>query len=271
MIQDVWLTRHPYLQAVADFQKQAEASAAETPIPGACLPNWAAYGGDFDEGLPLLKSSAAAMDLKPAARALSSLAGKLASRPLPHPAAEDIRTLAAQLFEEQDAPNRAVAWLVNEDEFVPVHSGLLRYLGWTALARFLGPVVGAFANWRDEERWLRNYCPTCGSLPGMAQLVGKDPGRLRMLSCAQCRTRWRFQRTGCPFCTKEGEHVLRALVIEGEGELRIDYCESCGGYLKTYDGEGNERFLLADWSSLHLDIIARDRGLKRLGASLYEL
>ena len=30
------------------------------------------------------------------------------------------------------------------------------------------------------------------------------------------------------------------------------------------------RLLLSDWSSLHLDLIAHDRGLKRLAASLYE-
>jgi len=57
----------------------------------------------------------------------------------------------------------------------------------------------------------------------------------------------------------------------GEGGLRIDYCEACGGCLKTYNGEGNEGWLLADWTSLHLDILARDRGLKRLAGSLYEL
>jgi len=59
--------------------------------------------------------------------------------------------------------------------------------------------------------------------------------------------------------------------ISGEGGLRIDYCEACGDYLKTYNGEGKEGWLLADWTSLHLDILARDRGLKRLAGSLYEL
>jgi len=61
------------------------------------------------------------------------------------------------------------------------------------------------------------------------------------------------------------------LAIEGEGGLRIDYCEACLGYLKTYNGQGSEALLLADWTSLHLDILARDRGLKRLAASLYDL
>jgi FdhE protein len=60
------------------------------------------------------------------------------------------------------------------------------------------------------------------------------------------------------------------VAIEGEGGLRIDYCEACGGYLKTYAGEGKERVLLADWTSVHLDVMAGDRGLNRLATSLYE-
>ena len=103
----------------------------------------------------------------------------------------------------------------------------------------------------------------------MAQLVGIDPGRLRLLSCGRCRTRYR--RTGCPFCENRDDHRLAVLDVEGEDGLRIDYCESCRGYLKTYNGVGHETILLADWTSLHLDVIARDRGLKRLAGSLYEL
>ena len=61
------------------------------------------------------------------------------------------------------------------------------------------------------------------------------------------------------------------MAIEGEPTLRIDHCESCHGYLKTYNGEGNEALWLSDWSTLHLDLIAQDRGLKRLAASLYDL
>jgi FdhE protein len=76
---------------------------------------------------------------------------------------------------------------------------------------------------------------------------------------------------GCPFCELADGHHLSAIVIEGEKHLRIDYCQSCRAYLKTYSGEGSEPLYLADWTSLHLDIIASDRGLKRLATSLYEL
>jgi hypothetical protein len=40
---------------------------------------------------------------------------------------------------------------------------------------------------------------------------------------------------------------------------------------KARDGEGSEAVRLADWTSLHLDLLARDRGLKRMAASLYEV
>jgi FdhE protein len=138
------------------------------------------------------------------------------------------------------------------------------------LARHLRGVVSAFGSWRDEERWLRSYCPTCGSPPAMAQLVGKDPGRQRFLVCGCCRTRWRYRRTECPFCEHD-DPQHSTMVIEGEGSLRIDCCKACGGYLKTYTGEGSEAVFLADWTSIHLDVLARDRGLKRLAGSMYAL
>jgi FdhE protein len=179
--------------------------------------------------------------------------------------------LCAELRQSPAAPGRAVQWLLDQESFEPIHPGLLSYLGWTVLARHLRPVVAAFDAWRDEERWLRSYCPTCEAPPAMAQLVGVDPGRLRLLSCGYCKTRWRYRRTGCPFCQGEDDHRLAAVAIEGENGLRIDYCEACKGYVKTYNGEGGETVMLSDWTSLHLDVIARDRGLKRLAASLYAL
>jgi FdhE protein len=190
---------------------------------------------------------------------------------LPGRLAEETRALDAELHQDPDAPRRAVAWLLASDSFAPTYPGMLQYLSWTVLARYLHPIVKAFESWRDEERWLRNYCVTCGAPPAMAQLVGTDPGRLRFLSCGRCGTHWRYRRTGCPFCEKEGDHRLTVVAVEGEGGLRIDHCEACLGYLKTYNGEGNESVLLADWTSLHLDIVALDRGLKRLALSLYEL
>jgi FdhE protein len=257
MTRDVWLARHPYLQPVADVHALVEAMAAGVAVPTAPIPDWDHYASDFHAGVPLLQSSTVAFDFVAVETAVYSLIREVASASLPEPLATSCRDLVAELE--------------TTDLRAPVHPGLLCYLGWAVLARYLAPVVGAFDAWRNEERWLRNYCPTCGELPAMAQLVGKDPGRLRKLSCGRCRTRWRYRRTGCPFCDSQDEHRLAVVSVEHEAGLRIDYCDVCSGYLKTYDGEGSESVLLADWTSLHLDMIARDRGLKRLAVSLYDL
>lgn len=258
MTRDAWVAAHPYLRPVADLQTLVDAAVAEVGVPIAPLPDLEDYAEDFLAGVPLLRSEKAAIDLAPAETALLSLIRKLASSPLPGNLAQQCRDLEAEL---DPVP----------EEYSPTHSGLYRYLRSAVLARHLVHIVVAFDAWRNEERWLRNYCPTCGEAPAMAQLVGKDPGRLRKLSCGCCRTRWRYRRTGCPFCDLQDKDRLAVYSVADEGGLRIDYCEACSGYLKTYDGEGSESVLLADWTSLHLDFIARDRGLKRKAASLYDL
>jgi len=271
MTHDVWLVKHPYLQRMADLTAVIDSALAEVTIVKACVPSWDDYLEDFRAGIPLLKSPSIAIDVHDAEKVLTSLVETLASRPLPGKLAQDCRTLEAQLNGDRDSPRRALDWLLDEDSFSPTNPGLLRYLGWTVLARYLAAVVVAYGDWRDEDLWLRSYCPTCGALAAMAQLVGTDPGRLRFLSCGCCHSRWRYRRTGCPFCQSDDDNRLAVVAVEGEAGLRIDYCEACSGYVKTYEGQGSESVLLADWTSLHLDIVARDRGLMRHADSLYQL
>ena len=266
---DAWLSRHAYLQSVADLCAAVNDAAAGIAAVDAAVPVWDDYAGDYREGVPLLQSAGAALDVGPAAPGVVELVERLSARPLPGPLGAEVLALRAELRGAGDSPRRIVDWLLGDgDALMPSAPGLLRYLGWTVLARHLAPVVAAFGAWRDEERWLRRYCPTCGSLPAMAQLIGADPGRRRLLACGCCGTRWQYARTACPFCETDSQR-LASVAVEGEGGLRIDFCESCRGYLKTYDGQGNEELLLADWTSLHLDLVAADRGFKRCAASLY--
>jgi FdhE protein len=232
---------------------------------------WEEYLGDFHVGVPLLRSSHIAIDFGPAEEGIRSLVQRLSSEPLPVRLAKETRALDNELCGNPDSPRCAVGWLVGKDSFTPKHPGLLRYVGWTILSRYLCQMVRTFGRWREEERWLRNYCPTCGAPPAMAQFVGMDSGSHRFLSCGCCKTCWRYQRTACPYCQNKDDHLLAILAVDGESGLRIDYCKACGGYLKTYKGQGSEGVLLADWTSLHLDVIACDRGLKRFAASLYAL
>ena len=269
MTPDRWIETHAYLRPVADLSAQVMRAAAGIDVLDARIPDWEDYRADFLAGVPLLSSADGAVDLHPGGRMAAALLDQLASGPSSGSLTAEARALNAELKREPDVSRRIVDFILGDDTLTPPVPGLLRYVAWTAMARFLRPVVTAFDGWRDEDRWLRRYCPTCGTLPAMAQLVGVDPGRKRLLSCGCCGTRWQFARTGCPFCETDSQR-LASVTIESEPVLRIDHCEPCGGYLKTYDGQGDEILLLSDWSSLHLDLIAHDRGLKKRAASLYE-
>lgn len=270
MTQDAWLRTHPYLEPIAQLHAQIDAAVAEIPATR-CTVDWEDYGNDFLRGVPLLRSSAVGIDYAPVEKIIRLYVDRLALSSLPTGLAEQVESLGNELRRDPYAARHLIPGLLNDAPDTRSCSGLQRYLGWTALAQYLRPLIEMFGEWRDEERWLRNYCPTCGSPPAMAQLVGIDQGRQRFLACGCCRTRWRYLRTGCPFCGDADDHRLAALTVEGEGDLRIDYCKSCMDYLKTYVGVGSESVLLADWTSVHLDVVARDRGLIRLAGSMYEL
>jgi FdhE protein len=276
-----WLEAHPYLRPLAEVcarvRRALDEIGTETPVLEPTAPAFESHRGDFLAGVPLLQSEPPLLSLEPAGRLTSALVAKLAGDS--GTLAAESRALDEQLRREPDAPRRVAEWLLGDESLVPVSAGLLRFLGWTAAARSLAPATAAFGVWRGaatgtggelDERWLRRYCPLCGSPPAMAQLVGADAGRKRLLACGACGSRWGYKRTKCPFCEADAER-LSSMSAEGESGLRIDSCGSCHGYLKTYDGQGNEALLLADWTSLHLDLLAQDRGLKRMAASLYEL
>jgi FdhE protein len=267
MTQDVWLSTHPYLQPVAELHALINESLADNLATLVADLHWNTYLEDFHRGVPLLRSSAAEKTLTlaeemievPLANLTANLSGKLA---------EGSDASLVDIHRDTHSSGGVVNRLVGGDF---AHPGFVRFLGWAVLSRQILPLVRSFAAWREEERWLRPYCPTCGSPPAMAQLIGTDPGRQRFLACGCCKTRWQYRRTRCPFCEDPDDHRLSVFAIEGEGGLRIDYCKSCRGYLKTYNGEGSESVLLADWTSIHLDVVATDRGLNRLAGSVYEI
>lgn len=271
--QQAWLEAHPYLDAIARLQRIIEEAGARGDGPGVAEPKWDRYAADFARGVPLLRSDAAGFDPAPAAaEVLRRIVDRLAEAELPDTLAAEVRALRDGFSAAPEAPLETVRALVaaKPDDEAPT-SGVLAYLGWAALAHALAPILPSYAAWRADDQWGRPTCPTCGAAPVLGQLVEEEAGRRRLLACGRCHTRWPWKRLACPFCTTELPEKLAILEIEGEGGFRIDVCDNCKGYVKTYAAEGNESFLLADWTTLHLDVLARDRGYERKGASLYEI
>ena len=267
---DGWVAAHEYLRPVAQLRALVDRAAADlqSATRTADAPSRDEYREEFLAGVPLLHSERVVLDLEPAGEMTAALAGAVAAQSPPGRVRDEAASLDAALRSQPGAPRRIAGWLLGDDSWSPPSPGLLRYLGWTAAARFLRPVVAAFERSGEDERWGRGYCPTCGAPPAMAHLTEADASRARRMCCGLCDTRWQYPRTKCPFCEADAQK-LSVVAVEGEAGLRIDYCPSCRGYLKTYAGKGDEALLLSDWSSLHLDLVARDRGFERLAASLY--
>jgi FdhE protein len=274
---DTWLTDHPYLKELARFQ-QSVGTALHSHEPQALpVPRWEDYLDDFSKGTPLLRARPVDKDvISISARLLNELADRLSNADGP----EGLRHDCAVLCEEfRKVPDGAALMLEKIatgsaeelEQNLPVQPGLLRYLCWRTLESALRSWVESFSQRSGNIRWGRPFCPICGSLPAMAQLRLTHKGRERFLSCGCCRSRWSYLRTECPFCGNQDQDKLQILELEQEKDFRIDVCNSCNGYLKTCTREGDEDILLADWSTVHLDFLARQQGLQRHANSLYEL
>jgi FdhE protein len=115
----------------------------------------------------------------------------------------------------------------------------------------------------DPETWLKGYCPICGSLPSLS-LLKEEVGK-RYLLCSYCGYQWRIDRISCPFCENKDHESLHYFYGEEEETYRIDLCDKCHRYIKIIDNRNLQESdpVLEDLATLHLDILAAQKGYKR--------
>jgi len=274
---DNWLKDHPYLNEVARLQLAIEDTLNSSSSPALPPLQWDSLADDCKTGTPFFqRRSPDKTIITPAASLLRHLAENLSVAEIP----VEMNRISSLLDERFEADPDLAPLLVEEafagldfslkaEDHIP--HGSLRFLAWRSLEKVLRPWVATLDEWLKEVIWGQSCCPLCGCAPAMAQLVRTDKGRERYLSCGCCRTRWSYRRTSCPFCKNENQDRLDIFELPQEENFRIDLCRECDGYIKTYLNEGDEELLLADWSTLHLDVVAAEQGFKRLANSLYEL
>ncbi len=115
----------------------------------------------------------------------------------------------------------------------------------------------------NPDKWLRGYCPVCGSPPAMAYLR-KDDGK-KILWCRFCGTKWSFLRLKCPFCSNEDQQTLRYFFANENDPHRVYTCDKCKKYVKTIDQRKRkeEDDLDLKWenlATLDLDFMAQREG-----------
>lgn len=117
-----------------------------------------------------------------------------------------------------------------------------------------------------KKHWENSFCPVCGSLPNIGVLGGDKEGGMSLV-CSLCETQWDFRRLHCPFCGNDNQNDLGYLCSETDEGYRVNYCNKCKLYLKIVDIRKKGKvysYPIEDILTLPLDIIAQERGYKRL-------
>lgn len=137
------------------------------------------------------------------------------------------------------------------------------FLLYSSIKPFVEAKIDQLPTNLNTETWLQGYCPICGSLPCLSLL--KEEAKKRILLCSYCGYRWPAERLFCPFCSNRKQGSLLYFYAEGEEFCHIELCDNCHRYIKTLDWTETEKPdpLLEDLATLHLDILASQKGYKR--------
>lgn len=121
--------------------------------------------------------------------------------------------------------------------------------------------------------WGEGYCPVCGAWPIVAESVGIE--RKRRARCGRCGTAWSSQPLRCVYCNESHhEHLGYLTPEESEATRTVEVCKTCKGYLKgltTVRALAPWAVLLDDLTSVHLDLVALERGYQRPERPAYPL
>jgi FdhE protein len=139
---------------------------------------------------------------------------------------------------------------------------------WTLAQAALRPALQAWrralAPLAEGIPWQRSTCFVCDFPAAIGEL--REDGA-RHLRCLQCGAGWRVRRLHCPSCGNEDHATLLALYEnDRRGTRRLEACERCRRYVKVFAAAtptSAEMLAVADLATIHLDIVARERGYRR--------
>jgi DNA-binding NarL/FixJ family response regulator len=152
MTSDPWLEAHSYLRPVADLSAEVDLASSAIEMLDARIPDWEDYRADYLAGVPLLSSADAGVDLERGGRMAAALIERLAAGTSSEWLAAEARVLDTALRRERQPSGRIADFLQGDETFTPPSPGLLRYLAWTAMRRFLRPVLSGFDACRQIQK-----------------------------------------------------------------------------------------------------------------------
>ena len=219
------------------------------------------------EGFPLFEKKDFPIDIESSITLFHSLC-QIGKKANPH-MAEQVRKIEGAIDNKRIDLKKLLKGGVKEERILQVADELrldkkvFLFLIQSSIRPSIEAGVEQLRSELDPENWLKGYCPICGSIPHLA-LLKEEVGK-RYLLCSYCGYEWRVDRLFCPFCNNKEQESLHYFYGEGEEAHRIDLCDKCHQYIKTIDLRKIEEIdpVLEDHATLHLDILASQKGYKR--------
>jgi len=264
--------KYPAYTEILDFyEKIIEAQDAEkidAPVGALHLHN-----NQTREGFPLIDRKDFILDIPSSVRLFESLCriSRNANEKMREniQAIEEAAAINALNLRELLRRHSDEAYLNTIAEDFDIEKAILLFLIHASIQPSLNVNVENFKDQVDLKNRLRGYCPICGSPPQISEL--KDEGK-RFFLCSFCRFQWPSERLKCPFCETTEHEKLQYLYEEGREAYRVDICDNCKQYIKTVDSrklDYEPDLPLEDIITIHLDILASEKGYKRAVPNLF--
>ena len=184
--------------------------------------------------------------------------------PIPSVLAEEGLAIVAR--PEHERLQTIEAWLDDTEMVDPPHGFWIR-----VASASLFELAAATLDVAIPDDWRGAACPACGGAPQVS-LIAEESGEFmggspRTLVCGRCASWWPYPRITCALCGEEDPRRINAFIAGDNRVARVDTCETCHGYIKTFDlrapGAKAVVPLVDDVATLLLDLWAQERGFTR--------
>jgi FdhE protein len=219
----------------------------------------------WSSGLPLLRGETLQIDWQAANRQLQDAVAALSvfrtdATPALSKAIQsgqlDMATVTSFVLEGQPQKIHELAEELKLD--VPLTASLLSLTLFPIFVSISSGLEPLFSN----SSWTQGYCLACGCFPKLGEFRGLE--QIRFLRCHLCAAAWQFPRLQCPYCGNQDHSRLGYLHVEGEeAKCRANTCEECRQYTKMVSSLfplSPVKLLVTDVATVHLDLLAADRG-----------
>ena len=116
-------------------------------------------------------------------------------------------------------------------------------------------------------------CPHCG-FPILCSIAREEGmGLRRSVVCSICSSEWPVPRLGCLHCGEQEASRLQVFSFDAWPHIRVEACDSCGGYLKSIDMTKDAEALPVpeDVASSAINIWAFEQGYQAIGRHFFNL